>query len=86
MVKRLYLSKNEFTGQYFLDGGSFGEHREYLGIQLGLIMPYLKENIVLKRKTEFHVLKENMDEGLLKDIEKYFSGSKVKVSLENSFD
>lgn len=82
-MKRYYFSLNDLTNEYYLDFGAFGSRRFYLGRDKDFLIEYFKKNIDLRRKAEFIILKEGIDKKIIKSIEKFFSDSKVNISLDS---
>jgi uncharacterized membrane protein len=83
MTKIYYLSKNNLTGEYSMHSGVYGSRREDLGRDPDYLIKEVKKRVDRKRKTDFFIIKENFPESSLKNIRKYFSDSKVKISLSN---
>lgn len=82
-MKTFYLSKGEFTHEFYLDSGAFGSRREILGKDEDFLISSLKDKLDMKRKSELYILKEDVSPENVKQIRKFFSDSKIKVSLES---
>lgn len=82
-MKRYYFSFNDITNEYYLDFGAFSSRRLSLGQDKDFLIKSLKKNVNLRRKSEFFILKEGIDKTLIKNLEKFFSDSKVKISLDS---
>jgi len=82
-MKKYYFSFNDLTNEYYLDFGGFSSGRMYLGKEKDFLIDYFKKNINLRRKAEFVILREGFDKKVIKNIEKFFSDSKVKITLDS---
>jgi len=82
-MKRYYFSFNNITNEYYLDLGAFSSRRLFLGQDKDFLIKYFKKNVNLRRKAEFIILKEGIDKNVIKNIEKFFSNSKVKISFDS---
>lgn len=87
-MKRLYLSRIDkfFTSNYFIANGAFNERKIHCGKDNESIIKYLKNNVDKKRKTEFYLESSSIPENLINSVSKMFSGTKVKVSIEDKFE
>ena len=82
MSKRYFLSKNNFTGGYSLYSGAYGSRKEGSGNNPDYLVKELRNKIDKKRNnTELVIVSDNVPKDTIKDISKFFSDSKVKVSL-----
>ena len=85
-MKKYYFSKSPFGGEYILDSGGYAKRRHIVGKEEDLVIHYFKKNLDKKRNSEIHVLKDSVSKDLLRNLCKFFSDSRVRIKLEDSFD
>ena len=83
-MKKIYLTKSGMTSEYHIDSGEFGERREYLGVEPDELISYLSKTFDKKRKTSFF-MDSSIADDLANKVKDIFSGTKVKVSIEDKF-
>jgi len=81
-MKKLYLSCNKFTFEYYLDEGVYGKNRLYLGVlnPKGLIK-ILKKEINLKRKNTNFYVEKTFPKKIIKEISDFFENSKIEMKV-----
>ncbi len=79
-MKIYYLSTNPRNEEFFLDDGGFLERREYL--EGKDIFKQIRDIVKKDRKSELVLIYENFPNKLYNQVEKFFWGSDVNVSLE----
>lgn len=82
-MKIFYLSKNKISKEFSLDYGAFGSRREIIGKDEDYLIQSLKEKVDKKRNSEIYLIREDISPENIKQIRKFFSDTKVKVTLES---
>ena len=85
-MKTYYLSKGLLAKEYYLDSGALGSHREVLCHDEDFLIAELKKRLDRKRNSILHVLNGNISQEYAKQINKLFSDSKIKVTLESKIN
>jgi hypothetical protein len=79
-MKKLYLSYNNITNEYCLDGGIYGRNRSILKLRDNKMLPALKKELNLKRKTELYV-SEEIEKHIISGLENILENSKIKMKV-----